>query len=82
MMSMAFSKPIIAVLKGDGKEALESSGGAVFAEEDPLSVKEAIMSIAKLSNKEKIHLGQMNRLYYEENFSLPVISKKIEENLK
>ena len=82
MMSMVFAKPIIAVLDGDGKKALQESTGALLAEEDPESVKEAILTLAKMSEKEKARLGQANRVYYDNNFSLATIGKKIEEKLK
>ena len=82
MMSMVFAKPIIAVLDGDGKKALQESTGALLAEEDPESVKEAILTLAKMSEKEKARLGQANRAYYDNNFSLATIGKKIEEKLK
>ena len=82
MMSMAFAKPIVAVLDGDGKKVLEESGGAILAEEDPRSVKDALIAISEMSEKEKIRLGQANRSYYDNNFSLVSVTKKIEEKLK
>ena len=82
MMAMAFAKPIIAVLEGDGKKVLKESGGALFAKEDPESVKDAIIAFLNMGDKEKERLGQANRLYYENNFSLAAITKKIESKLK
>ena len=82
MMSMAFEKPIIAVLSGDGRQVLQESNGALFAEEDPESIKNAIIALANMSKKEKDHLGHNNKEYYESHFSLRSVVNEIEKHLK
>ena len=81
-MSMAFGRPIIGVLKGDGRKALVEAGGAFFADEDAKSVATAILAVKKMDEKEKALFGKLNRAYYESNFSLKAVSKKIEFYLK
>ena len=81
-MSMAFGRPIIGVLKGDGRKALVEAGGAFFADEDAKSVATAILAVKKMDKKEKALCGKLNRAYYESNFSLKAVSKKIEFYLK
>lgn len=82
MMSMAFAKPIIAVLEGDGKEILEESHGALFAKEDSDSIKDAILKLAKMNKKEKDRLGELNHQYYLSHFSCESVTKEIEKYLK
>lgn len=82
MMYMAFGKPIIGVLKGDGRNVLEESGGALFAENNPKSLKEAIKALINMSENEKSHLGKLNEMYYKNNFSCEEVTRKIEFNLR
>lgn len=81
VMSMTFAKPIIGVLQGDGRDVLVEAGGNLLAEEDPLSIKNAIVKLSKLSDKEKETMGALNKKYYDEHFSLKHISGEIEEHL-
>ena len=82
MMYMAFGKPIIGVLEGDGKEVLQKSGGALLASADPTSIKEAIIALSHMDKKEKEHLGSLNKLYYDTHFSLKEVTREIEKHLK
>lgn len=70
VMSMAFGKPIIGVLEGDGKELLEDAGGAIVAKPYKESIAEAIQQMALLSNEERKKLGQLNQTYYFNNLSI------------
>ena len=70
VMSMAFGKPIIGVLSGDGKDVLLASGGALVANEDKSSIAAAIDKMASLSNEDRKRLGKLNRAYFEEHFSI------------
>ena len=81
VMSMASSKPIIAMLEGDGKELLIESDGAIFAEQNPSSLEKAIKAIMALSKKELERLGKCNYLYYKNNLTIDIITKKIEREL-
>ena len=78
LMAMAFGRPIIGVLKGDGRNIIVDSGGGFVSEENVESVKNSILAIHNLSKKEKDHLGDLNRRYYEEHFSLEEVTRLIE----
>ena len=67
VMSMAFAKPILAMLEGDGKELLIKSDGAVYASQDSTSLAEAIKAISNLSKNELNRLGKNNLEYYLNN---------------
>lgn len=82
MMSLAFSRPIVGVLKGDGKDVLEESGGAFLADDNPESVKNALLAISNLSEKEKARLGKLNKMYYDSHFSLRTVTDQIEKEFK
>ena len=82
MMSMAFGKPIIAVLGGDGKRVLNETGGAVFADENPVSVKDAITALKNMDPHITKQMGLQNKVYYNNNFSLKEITYQIEKYLK
>ena len=78
LMSMAFGRPIIGVLKGDGRNIIVDSGGGFVSDETVESVKNSILAIHNLSKKEKDHLGDLNRRYYEDHFSLEEVTRLIE----
>ena len=82
MMSMVFAKPIIGVLQGDGRKVLQEAGGALLADENAESIKQAIVAFSNMSEKEKSQFGTLNRMYYDNNFSLKRVSENIEKNLK
>ena len=79
-MSMAFGRPIIGVLKGDGRDVISASSGGFLAEENPDSVKDAIMAVHNLTKKEKERLGALNRMYYDSHFSLEEVTRLIEKH--
>ena len=80
-MSMAFGKPIVGVLGGDGKDILLESGGAVIAEENPQSIADAINHLASLSSEERKKLGQLNQAYYFSNLSIKRCGDKVNSYL-
>ena len=81
VMAMAFAKPIIAVLDGDGKKVLEESKGAVFASENAESLKNAILKLKQMNKAQKEAMGQANRQYFLNEFTLDNVCKKIEKIL-
>ncbi len=81
MMSMVFQKPILGVLKGDGKEVLESAKGGVIAEPNSKSVKDAILYLASLSKEEKEAMGLNNSSYYKKHFSIDKIVNELNDYL-
>ena len=82
MMALAFGKPIIGVLKGDGRKILNEAGGAVLADENPESIKDAILAIDNMSEAAKAQFGKMNSQYYQSHFSVEEVTNKIIESLK
>ena len=81
VMSMAFAKPIIAMLEGDGKEILIQSDGAVFSDQSYLSLAKAIKTTANLSGKELKRLGENNLAYYKNNLTIDIVTHQIEAEL-
>ena len=82
LMSMAFARPILGVIQGDGKDILEDAGGAFLAQEDPESVKNALIAVSNISEKEKARLGKLNKMYYDSHFSLRTVTSAIEKEFK
>ena len=81
VMSLAFAKPIVAVLSGDGKDILLNTKGALLAEEDPNSLASAIEKASRLSKEERETMGNNNLTYFNKNFKTEKITKDIETEL-
>ena len=81
VMSMAFAKPIIAMLEGDGKNILVQSDGAVFSDQSYISLARAIKTTANLSKKELNRLGQNNLEYYKSHLTIDKVAHQIEAEL-
>ena len=77
MMSLAFGKPIIAVLSGDGKTILQEAGGALIASQDKASVTAAINKMYNIGEEERKKFGQMNQTYYFNNLSIQRVGQLI-----
>lgn len=77
MMSLAFGKPIIAVLSGDGKSLLQDAGGALIASQDKASVTAAINKMYNIGEEERKKFGQMNQTYYFNNLSIQKVGQLI-----
>lgn len=82
VMSMAFTKPILAMLEGDGKRILTESKGGIFARQDVKFLARAIDKIAAIPTLELKKLGELNQIYYAKHFSLETITRKIEKHLR
>ena len=82
MMSMAFARPIVGVIQGDGRDVLSESGGAFLAEENAESVKNALLAISNLSENEKARLGKLNKIYYDTHFSTETVTSLIEKEFR
>ena len=80
-MSMAFGKPIIGVLEGDGKDVLNASKGGFVAQPNKTSISVAINKMAKLSDEERKRLGELNRAYYQDHFSIAKTGQKVSDIL-
>ncbi len=81
VMSMAFAKPIIGLIEGDGKKILSEANGGVFAMQNALSLKEALLKMSKMSDKERKTLGENNYRFYQEHLTLDKVSQAIEKSL-
>ena len=81
VMSMAFGKPILGVLGGDGKHIIEESGGGIVCEETKESIAEGIMKLANMSSEERKKLGALNQAYYQEHLSIEKVGEEINKIL-
>lgn len=77
---MKYGRPLLGVIKGDGKDLLSKANGTVFTDEDPKSIAEGIDKL--LSMKEKDQLGLNNKRYFEENLSSEKLVAQLFEELK
>lgn len=82
VMSMAFGKPIIGVLNGDGKDVLIKASGSFVADANPKSISEAILKMYNLSPEERKKLGDLNQAYYFKNLSIAHASDVVEQILR
>ena len=81
VMSMAFAKPILAMLDGDGKNILVEADGAVFADQSAESLTKAINTISKLTKKDLERFGKNNFLYYQSHLTVEKVTRDIETEL-
>ena len=80
-MSMTFGKPIIGMISGDGRKAIIESDGGIIAEENVSSLIQSLKAMKSLSVGERKRLGINNLTYYSNNFSLDIVSEKIQKEL-
>ena len=81
VMYMAFGKPVIGMINGDGKTAIENANCGEISLQNPLILAKILDKFATLSNEEKEKLGANAQAYHASNFSLDFISKKINDLL-
>lgn len=77
---MKYGRPLLGVIKGDGKELLSKANGTLFTDEDPKSIAEGIDKL--LSMKEKDQLGLNNKSYFEKNLSSEKLVNQLFNELK
>lgn len=82
VMSLAFGKPIIGVVGGDGASILNKAGGAYVVKPVKESIANAIDELAGLSLEERKKLGQMNQTYYFEHLSIQHAGEMVNKVLK
>ena len=80
-MSMAFAKPILAMLEGDGKDILVEADGAVFSGQSSESLLEAIKTISELNKKDLDRFGNNNYSYYQSQLATDIVARQIEQEL-
>ena len=81
VMSMAFGKPIIAMVNGDGRDVLKDAGGSIIVEQNAESLKTAIEEFATLSKEQKEKFGLLNQTYFQKHFTIDIIGKQINDIL-
>ncbi len=82
MMSMAFGKPILGVLGGDGRDLIKDGHFGLVSESDPKEIAKAIDIMASKDEKELKILGNNAKEYYFKNCSISSSAKKIDDILK
>ncbi len=78
---MKYSKPLIGVIKGDGKELLLKANGTLFSEENPDDIAKTFEKFISLSEEEKAKLGKNNFTYFNENLTSEKLVALLEEEL-
>ena len=81
IVMMAYKKPIIAMLEGDGEEVLKESGGGFLLKEN---VDDLVFAISKTGSSSKELLkekGNKNYEYFLKHFDITVIISKLESIL-
>lgn len=81
VMSMAFAKPIIGVIGGDGKELLEQSGGGIICQNNHQEIANAILEMYGKTNEERKKLGLLNQNFYNNNLSIKMCGEKVKKVL-
>ena len=81
VMSMAFGKPIIGVVGGDGKKLLEESGGGIVSENEPQKIANAINELFNKTPEERKKLGKLNQDFYFNNLSIKMCGEKVNKIL-
>lgn len=82
MMSMAFGKPILGVLGGDGKDVINSANCGVCVEADPEKIAKAIDDFSKMNEGKIKELGNNAKKYYFEHFSIKEVATQISTFVK
>lgn len=81
IMYMAFGKPIVSMLEGDGKEILVECDGAIHADQSKESLAKAFICASNYTPIERQKLGNNNLTYFKSHFTNEIISKEIENIL-
>lgn len=78
---MKYSKPLIGVIKGDGKELLLKANGTLFSEENPNDIAKTLLNFIHLSKEEKVKLSKSNLTYFNNNLTSEKLVGLLEEEL-
>jgi len=74
---LQYGRPILGVIQGDGKELLTKCGGAIFAEQTPNDIANAMKEILEMDEIKKAELGKLNKAYYDANLSTDKLTQDI-----
>lgn len=78
---LKYGRPIVCIAKGDTKELLSRVDGSIYSEEDPESIKDAIIKFTKLSDSKKSEMGKNNKKLFDKELSTDKLVKRFEEEL-
>ena len=78
---LAYGKPILGVLEGDGKDLLAKANGSLFASENPQEIASIIEKIVSLDEETKLEMGKNNKAYFDDNLTVDKISYLIANEL-
>lgn len=80
-MAMAFSKPIIGAISGDGKDIIDNANCGVTCNLEISSIVDAFKTMSKLDKSKLKKLGDNSKVYYQNNFEISKSAKVIEKAL-
>jgi len=70
---LAVGRSILCGVRGDGTDLVRESGaGVCFDPEDSVGLARAVMDLARLTEKQRLEMGERGRNYYRECLSLQV----------
>lgn len=78
---MKYSKPLIGVISGDGKELLSKANGTLFSSENTDDIAETFRKMIQLSQEEKKQLGLNNSQYFAEHLTSEKLVDLLEKEL-
>ena len=76
---LAVGKPIIASLNGEGARIIveEANAGIACPAEDATALADAVVTIYEMSSEERAILGANGRRYFDDNFDMDLLVKKL-----
>jgi glycosyltransferase involved in cell wall biosynthesis len=77
---LAWGKPILAMLDGDGANLLQKTQGGFIVKPQVKAIVNAIEKLQALSSLQRQKLGQRNRDYYQQNLQVDIAAKTIEHH--
>lgn len=74
--SLFYSKPVIGIVEGEGKEILKINNN-ILVNESIEGLAEGIKTFLSLSKEERVKIGNKNRQTFDDNYSIDKFSKKL-----
>lgn len=75
---LAFGRPVIAALDGEGARVVEESGaGKVVQSGDAAGLAEAVKEMSEMSGADRVRLGKNGKEYYRQNFSREILFNRL-----
>ena len=76
---LASGRPVIFASNASNNPVEEAKAGITVPSEDPEAVAEAIINLYKMSEKERLKMGENGRKYVKEYHDIPVLVDKLEK---